>query len=90
MDKYLSLLFNCFGIGDMRCTLSPRQVLVFLVNLTQILQPAKTVKFSKRSSCFESDINGHRTSCKKPEMWEISTSQSTPFSFGIPIFRICK
>ena len=31
------------------------------------------MKFSERSSCSVSDINGHRTSCKKPEMWEIRT-----------------
>ena len=64
---------------------SPPQVLVFLVNLTQISQPAKTVKFSEESSCFVPDINGHRTSCKKPEICEISKSHSTTFSFGIPM-----
>ena len=65
---------------------SPPWVPVFLVNLTQIWQSAKTVKVSAQSSCFASDMSGHRTSCKKPELWEISTSQSAPFSFTIPIF----
>jgi hypothetical protein len=69
---------------------SPPQVPVFLVNLTQIWQPAKIVKFSERSSCFVSKTNEHRTACTTPEMCEISTSQSTPFSFGIPVFRICE
>jgi hypothetical protein len=69
---------------------SPPQVPVFLVNLTQIWQPAKTVKFSERSSCFVPNTNGHRTACTKPEICEISIIQSTPFSFGLPIFHICE
>ena len=72
------------------CSPSAPKVPVFLVNLTQIWQPAKTVKFSERSSCFVSNTNGHRTACTKPEICEISIIKSTPFSFGLPKFHICE
>lgn len=76
---------------------STPQLPVFMVNLTQIWWPAKTVNFSGWSSCFVPDINEHKTCYLKPEMYDRSTrrstksvytSQSTPFSFEIPIFRI--
>ena len=63
-DKYVKFALQVFWYRRYEIhSPSPPQVLVFLVNLTQIWRPAKTVKFSERSSCFVPDTNGHRPFC---------------------------
>lgn len=51
--------------------------------------PSNERHFSKEmkenvGSYFVYKNNGHRTTCTRSEMCEISTGNPTPFSFGIP------
>ena len=82
MDKYTKVSSSIVLVLEIRhppCITPPAPI--FLLNLTKIQKLVETLALYERSLYFLFSINRHRTTCINPEMGEIITGQSTPFTF---------